>query len=482
MIKYSPVERVQMKPTRAKRRFALSIILSGAVNLFAAFPAHGDSLTVTVDVAVGMALKNNPRLLQALSEKQASGHSSWQAKTAMLPRGDLQGQYTRTDPGFFPDKSQFITEKQYSATAIASWTPVSAEIWGRMRSAAATAAAAGQTYVASINETAHLARGAFYDALLAARLVEVADQAVQINNEELRRARVQFDVGEVPRLNVLRAEVQLANSVPDLLRAKHNLRIAKADLANIIGYKMSQSDIDGASLVLDGSLSSAPELVSPSIDNLIASAQANRPEVKAAQSNISAASGAVLQSYGGLTPTLSVYSSYTWAHSDNTLRIFSSPTTSSDTAISFELKGWEVGASASMPLFDFLGNRAGVRAANARKRRSEYAADEIRRNIELEVRRAYSSVMEAVESVKSQEKNVESATEAHRLARESQAAGEATQLDVQQAQLDLSKAEALSAEAGRNLLVSQSALITAIGFSSIDDAVSAGAGIAVVKK
>ena len=143
------------------------------------------------------------------------------------------------------------------------------------------------------------------------------------------------------------------------------------------------------------------------------------------------------------------------------------------------LKGWRIGATASMPLFDFLGNYNGMRAARAKSRRAEIIAEDTRRLIEYEMRQAYSAYLESVENIRSQEKNVESALESFRLARESQEVGEATQLDVQQARLGLTTAQVNFARANRNLLVSTSAALTAAGLSGSEE--GARYGIVVVK-
>ncbi|MCH9030798.1 MAG: TolC family protein [candidate division Zixibacteria bacterium] len=458
--------------------------LLAIVTLFAVINStvSSEPLTLTVEQAVERGLHNNPSLRQIYYTWQERKATSWQTKTTALPRLDLQGAYSKTDPNFFPDQAPFITGEQYSATAIATHTLISGGlILGRIKTQSSLQRAARHDYRAAELNTAHLVRAAFYDVLLAEELVKVAEGAVEMNTEEARRAKIQFEIGDAARVNVLRAEVELANSIPEALRAKHNLRLSKANLANLIGYDLDPADIEGESLILEGTLESDNFIEFPGLERLILAALENRHELRSALSAFDATKGEVRSAWSGFLPRVDLTGSYTWSTSENTFRAFDSTgNIATEIPITIDLKGWRIGATASMPLFDFLGNYHGMRAARARSRRAEIMAEDTRRLIEYEMRQAYSAYLESVENIRSQEKNVESALESFRLARESQQVGQSTQLDVQQARLGLTTAQVNFARANRNLLVSTSAALTAAGLSGSEE--GARYGIVVVKR
>jgi outer membrane protein len=431
--------------------------------------AHGQidrGLTLTIDQAVERAMNENPSLRisrEALNEKKAT---SWQATTSLLPRLDISGNVARFDPNLFSRESFVTIDEQRSAQLRASYSVLSGgDKLGKTKAARALAKAAMHNYEASRLATIQLVRTAFYDVLLTDQLVDVAQEAVDINKEEVRRAKVQFDIGEAARINVLRAEVQLANSIPELLSAKHNYRLTKARLANIVAFDLDPSDIEANSLVVEGALESSRRLKLPPLGRLITAALTNRPELRSAHSQESAARGEALTTWTGLLPKVDVYGAWDWRGADGNINI-----DIGQTRFISNNKGWEIGAIASMPLFDFFGNVKGVQAGKARVRQAEIAEENLRRQIDLEVRTSFSGYLETVESLRSQEKNVERARESLRLSRESQSAGEATQLDVQQAQLDLTQARSLFATASRNLLIAESSLLSSIGLADLQQA------------
>src|SRR4030095_878945 len=60
-------------------------------------------------------------------------------------------------------------------------------------------------------------------------------------SDELKDQTNRFDAGTVPRFNVLRAEVAVANARPDLIRARNAYLIAELQLAKILGLEASRS-------------------------------------------------------------------------------------------------------------------------------------------------------------------------------------------------------------------------------------------------
>lgn len=436
----------------------------GAVNV------NAESLKITVEQAVERAMTENPtlRISKATLDEQAA--NSWQATTSRLPRLDLTGGVTRFDADLFGSESFVTIEEQRNAQLRATHNLISGgQTHGLARVARSLANAARHDHAAQRLLTEQVVRQAFYDAQLMQRLLEVANEAVEINREELRRATVQYEIGEAAKINLLRAEVQLANSIPEALRAKQNLRLAKNNLANLIAFDLDPTDIDVNELELVGELQSDRRLTLPNLGRLVQAAHDNRPELRRAHAHLNAARGEAQTKWSGLLPRVDIYGAYKWQAADGNSVAFG-PFTS-------ENEGWEAGATASMPLFDFFGNVKGVQAGRAKIRQAEIAEEDLKRQVDMSVRAAYSGYLETVELVASQDKNSERARESLRLARQSQEAGEATQLDVQQAQLDLTQAQSLSAQATRDLLMAETTLLISIGLATLEDAERYGIAI-----
>ena len=76
---------------------------------------------------------------------------------------------------------------------------------------------------------------AYYNYLLARRLVEVNQEAVRRNLQVLERARGFFEVGTRPKIDVTRAQVDLANAELALVRARNGVAVSFTTLNNAIG-------------------------------------------------------------------------------------------------------------------------------------------------------------------------------------------------------------------------------------------------------
>src|SRR5207237_10706416 len=99
---------------------------------------------------------------------------------------------------------------------------------GRMLSAFRAARLSKQqsllNYQTALADTVLSVQVAYYDVLLAEQQILVEEASVQLLTSELTDTTRRYNAGTVPRFNVLRAEVELANARPKLIRARNNLR------------------------------------------------------------------------------------------------------------------------------------------------------------------------------------------------------------------------------------------------------------------
>jgi len=75
----------------------------------------------------------------------------------------------------------------------------------------------------------------FYQIIVNRDLVKVNEENVHLLEAQLKDQQNRFEAGTVPRFNVLQAEVQLGNQIPQLITAQNNLRISKLQLAKTLG-------------------------------------------------------------------------------------------------------------------------------------------------------------------------------------------------------------------------------------------------------
>jgi len=241
--------------------------------------------------------------------------------------------------------------------------------------------------------------------------------------------------GTVPNFNVLRAKVSLANARPPLIQAQNNYRIAKNNLANLLGYNLPRDIWENIPLKLTDTLDAMPYQIN--LPDALQQALNNRPELVALRKTEELQRLNITDASSGYKPNLSVFAGYNWFNAQ-----FTPPVT-----LDHDINGWNAGAQVSWDIFDGLLTHGKVVQARALYSKSITAVDEEMRDIELEVRTAYSDFLEAQEVLESQKTVQDEAEESLREANARADAGTGTQLDVLDAENSLTQARSTQVQA-----------------------------------
>jgi outer membrane protein TolC len=290
---------------------------------------------------------------------------------------------------------------------------------------------------------------AYDDVLLAEQQIIVQEASVELLANELGDTKRRYDAGTLPRFNVLRAEVELANARPRLIRARNSARIAKNNLANLLGFNLPKETLADIPLKLSGRLEAIPYTIQ--LPQALSLALQRRTELGVLRKSQALRSEEVANAKAGYKPSVQAFAGYDIHNSIL------------HTDLGYELHGWLTGVELSWNLFDGGRTRGRVKEANALFERAGIDLDDAGRRIELEVRTAHSNFIEADEVLKSQQKVVEEAQEALRLARARSEAGSGTQLDVLSAQTALTEARTTQIQALHDYSVARARLERAIG-------------------
>jgi outer membrane protein TolC len=127
------------------------------------------------------------------------------------------------------------------------------------------------------------------------------------------------------------------------------------------------------------------------------------------------------------------------------------------------LDGWTAGVQAQWSIFDGRATAGRVVQARSQLEQTKLSLAEATLAVEVQVRQAYSSLVEAWELVQASSKTVEQAQEALRLANVRYGAGTATQLDVLTSQVALTEARLNQLQAYYGYNVALAAMRQAIG-------------------
>ena len=417
--------------------------------------------------ALDLALQQNPNILRAKKDLEAAQGVVIETRAVALPRVGITGSFNamqRTDVDSFalpasiagmtgiPGGINFGVDQNWvSQIRLVQSLYEGGRMLSALRVARLTREQSLLNYDTAVADTVLEVEVAYDDALLGEQQITVQEASVALLTQELSDTRRRFDAGTVPRFNVLRAEVELANARPRLIRARNSFRIAKNNLANLLGFNVPKETFEDIPLNLSGKLHAEPCQID--LDRAIATALDRRTELGSLRKARALRAEDIVNAKSGYKPAVEAFGGYdvhnSILHSD----------------LSYELNGWITGVQVSWNVFDGFLTRGRVKEATARYERAGIELDDTGRRIELEVRTARSNFIEAQEVLESQKKVVEEAEEALRLARSRYEAGTGTQLDVLSAQTALTDARTTEIQALHDYSVARSRLERAIGMN-----------------
>jgi outer membrane protein len=421
---------------------------ASATNLF----PHPVSRAEAVDIA----LRQNSALLKGKADLEAAHGVVVQLRSIAYPTLSARGGYNWEQPSLvesFPLSTpvvvQFPNQNWNSDVRVQQSIYEGGRMTSAFRSAKLTRQQALLNYQTLLADTLLAVRVAYDDVLVAQQQIAVNEASVQLLTHEWEDVRRRFQAGTVPQFDVLRAHVELANESPRLIQARNNYRIGKNNLLNLLGCNLPQTIWEDVPLELSDTLQASP--LDVALPAALARAVEKRPELEALRKAQALRREDVLRARAGFKPSAQIFGGYQWQ----------SPPYENN--LSDDLSGWMAGAQISWNIFDSGLTRGKIMESQANYEKARLQVDETRRQIELEVRTAYSNFIEAREVLESQKAVQEEAEEALRLAEARMTAGSGTQLDMLSAQTALTQARTTQVQALHDYSVARARLQRAVG-------------------
>ncbi|MBI4663166.1 MAG: TolC family protein [Verrucomicrobia bacterium] len=413
---------------------------------------------LSLEDALQIALRQNGAILKGQADLEAAHGVVVQTRAIAIPKVRGTSGYTFDNaiekfpfaaPGLPPDAINPGENRWTGSLRIEQLIYEGGRIRSSLRTAKLTKEQALLQYQAIVADTVLEVRVAYSDVLLAAQQIVVQEASLELLRKELEDTQRRFDAGTVPRFNVLRAEVEIANARPKLIRARNAHRIAKNNLANLLGYHVPPEVWEDIPMTLTGELTAEP--YSAELPSAIAQALENRPELGVLRKAAGLRKEGIATAKSSHKPSVALFGGY------------GARNTSFGNDFYREVSGWNAGVQLNWDLFDGFLTRGKVQQATALHEKAQVELDDSARRIELEVRTAYSNFVEAKEVLDSQKKVQEQAEEALRLATVRGEAGTGTQLDVLNAQTALTEARTTRIQALHDYTVARARLERATG-------------------
>ena len=267
---------------------------------------------------------------------------------------------------------------------------------------------------------------AFYACLLAQRVVEVQEGALEQAQANQQVVARKYDVGMASPLDKMRTEVEVTQLQTQLISGRNNERNTRTRLRTVLALDQSLLP------VVVGTLDYVEDsCVQQPLGELLQQALAHRPEIRGVAEEQLMSEGNLDLARSEFLPKLVFLTDYSYLAMKNDVR-FSGDDFS---------KGFSSSLMLQFPVFNGLKSRADYEKASLEITMAQHHEEQIRDAVAAEVEFAHNKLRETNEKVLSTRRAVELSTEAYRLARVMYDEGANTQLDVLTARVNLTQAQ-----------------------------------------
>ncbi len=309
----------------------------------------------------------------------------------------------------------------------------------------------------------------YFNTLRAQHQVDVANAELVNAQRQLTDATNLNNAGVGQRIDVYRAQTQVATAEQDVATAENNYGVALESFNDLVGRPLNASailqDAPGVTIALpvtDFSQVGAPdikaapplpnapgEVAAININNALQAANQQRPEILQGQVNVRVAQTGITLARAGLEPTFSLAAAGDYYP---------------DTNFQFPRKRTaQITANLNIPLYDGGATRDRVQEARLSTQNAQTSLASTRSDVALDVRQSYLNLATAARQIGAANAALQSAIAARQLAQLRYEGQVGLYLEVTDAQSALVQAENNQVDAVYNYLVARAQFQNAIG-------------------
>jgi len=284
-------------------------------------PAAESSL-LTLQQAVNIALEKNPLRKAAIADTRVTSADIREARSVLMPRLTFSETATRgNDPVYVFGselRQQRFTNADLALNRLNTPTPIgnfstrfggtwnlfdSFASWHGVNRAKQMNDAAGHQLARTEQEVVFRVVDSYYAVLLATKQLEVAEQAMKTSQAIMDRSQARFDSGLVVESDLLTAKVRMAARKQELIQARNNLDLARAQLSTAMGVPVD-------SVFQPAEALAEHTLPVPVLQEIEKQALANRPDLKRIQSEEAAQQQSVAMAKSSFGPRVNAFAGW----------------------------------------------------------------------------------------------------------------------------------------------------------------------------
>lgn len=275
----------------------------------------------------------------------------------------------------------------------------------------------------------------YYEVARLRENVSVLEQTYANTQDRLTRAQYQFDYGQVNKLEVLNAEVDLVTDSINLINGRQLLRNAKRDLTVVLNSELER----------EFTVDTAVSFINPiRMEEFYTAAPQNNVELLIAKSNIQVSDYSYKAAKSVFLPSLNLNGSYGWNEGQFPVTSFATSSTST---------GLSVGLSLNWNLFDGGTGITNVKTARILRDNQELVEKQLEVETARNLANARGNYQNSLEIYRLQRQNVLTAQDNYERSVERYKLGQISSVELRQAQINL-----LNSQTNRNLAKYQAKL------------------------
>ncbi|MEO7156607.1 MAG: efflux RND transporter permease subunit, partial [Vicinamibacterales bacterium] len=398
----------------------------------------GETLSLSFNEALERALTANEGLKVAQERVVETQSRVQEAKTSYLPQLNLGYNYTPTQrfpviripAGVFGPEEQTFQAAFGRENNLQLYFTQPIYTGGRLNSVygitTASLDASKLELERARQETEYRVVETYYAVLMNERGVGVADEQIRLTQRQLELAKARFESGTVARLDVLQAEVELANAKARRIQAKAQVDTSLQALRGVLSLPQTQA------IRLVGSLD---EPVVGHAREELDKELPQRPDLQAFGARRHAAEYSSSLAQSEWKPSLSVAGNMQYQQD------------SLGSLLGRDNQSYSFGLQLSVPIFAAPGAAARRNVAQSQMRQAEHGLRYATDNARLELETAWTALEASAEVLTTQEKALELARESVAIAQVSYENGVITSAELNDAQVRLIQTEFLLMQA-----------------------------------
>ena len=447
-------------------------------------------LQMDLEMAVQIALSENPLVKVADMEIEKKNYARKSAYGALLPQIDLIGQYQYTlkrqtmyldtdmsslfggsgsglgdltpeeqlvagvlgklmtpDPDASNDGIQVGRKNIWNGTVNVSLPLVVPSLWKNIQMSKVDLEMAVEQSRSSKIDLTHQIKKSFYSMLLAKDSYELFKQTYETDSINLVNIKNKFEQGIFAEYYVITADVRLKSIIPNILQAESMLKIAELQLKMLMGIDAE------VPMEIVGSLSDYEkwmfEAIVPSDDNLSGNSDLRQFDLQAIQ----AKNVYEMQKLQRL-PTLTSTFNYSYISQNNNFK--------------FNTYRWDpysvVGVTLAIPIFKGGQRHHNVKQSEIQLYQLHEQRNHLERGLQLSVKNSVELISKSIEQVVAAESSVEQAKKGYEITQKRYETGMGTIVDLNAAALAMTNAELQYRNAIYDYLSSKADLEKTLGY------------------